>query len=410
MAHEQSGRSGSGRGGLRRATVVLGLPLTVAVALAALLALGWKGKARRDALALLNELDGVRIGWREEEKSSWLPAPTAKARRVGSIFVSRTSGMDDILPSLSAITELSVLSLSETDVTSHGIDCLRKLKHLEILHVEGSPIGGTGLPWLEDLDLSILHLVDANVEDSDLVAVGELERLTSLSLSANPISSAGIPKTTGLTKLVSLELARTRVCDVALRHLRKLPSLESLSLAKTQVTDAGVADLARLPKLRVLNLEGTNVTGSGFGDVRGFQQLADLDCKGSKLTDAGLVHLRDMRNLWSLSLANTSVGDDGMRFLATLTGLRNLDLSGTQVSDVGLARLTSLPNLRWLRVVDTKVTPSGAVAFNTKMQRPVVVSDLTPRRGSKDPAARAGRSGTGACVREKGRANGSNGD
>jgi hypothetical protein len=192
---------------------------------------------------------------------------------------------------------LKGVTLSDTGVTTDGLEFVRSLNRLESLALMAYPrsVGGDGaglavlrnksslrqlelvnvprprggLVFLHGLTrLEYLNLFGMKLKDDDLRELGSLRALQKLSLNRTPITNDGLIHLTKLTRLKELLLGCEHVDSNGLQHIQKIRSLQSLDLYGTKVDDSAVEILSRFDNLIELRLGGTKVTSTGIESIR----------------------------------------------------------------------------------------------------------------------------------------------
>jgi hypothetical protein len=154
---------------------------------------------------------------------------------------------------LRALTNLTYLDLSGTEITDSGLESLRALTALEYLSLRDNDITDGGLGNLKGMtSLGELDLSNTQVTDSGLEHLEELANLERLILDGTQITDAGLEHLERLTNLTYLDLRRTQVTDAGLEHLKALTNLVCLKIADTPVTREGVKKLQEaLPQCEI---------------------------------------------------------------------------------------------------------------------------------------------------------------
>jgi serine/threonine protein kinase/formylglycine-generating enzyme required for sulfatase activity len=253
---------------------------------------------------------------------------------------------DSDLEPLEGIANLRHLSLNKVpNVTDRIIVHLRNCKQLETFWFENSPVGDTGLAYLEEFTaLKSLGLRGTHVSDAGMPHLEPLRQLEHVALGGTVITSAGLVHLRGLNRLEKAWIERTRIGDSGLVHLEGLANLKRLILFGTRVTGAGLAHLKGLVQLENLMLGGLKVGNADLASLEGLTSLKSLWLDGTRITDAGLVHLQRLTHLEQLVLRHTSVSDAGLEKLKGMTALRELNVVKTRVTAAGAAHLKkSLP-------------------------------------------------------------------
>jgi len=191
------------------------------------------------------------------------------------------------------------------------------------------------------VDLTILDLSEMELTNDDIEPLQYMVNLTELILDGNQIGD--ISPLSGLTNLTKLGLFRNKITDIG--PLAGLTNLEGLSLTDNQIDD--ISALSGLTNLSVLWLLGNQV--DDIGPLAGLTKLTQLDLYGNPISD--ISPLAELTNLTFLGLANTQISD--ISPLAGLANLTFLGLANTQISDI--SPLVGLANLRTLYLMDSLV-------------------------------------------------------
>jgi Leucine-rich repeat (LRR) protein len=179
---------------------------------------------------------------------------------------------DNDLKSLNALTRLTELSLSGTQVSDAGLPSLDGWTGLQRLVLDGLPITGIGLAPLTDLPrLTDLSLARTKVSDASLASLKGLKKLRRLVLDGTALRGPGLANLKDLTELTELRLGCATLTDVAgpqLGELKALKRLERLSLAGSRIGDETLKQLHGLTTLRELDLTGTKVSAAGIAAAK----------------------------------------------------------------------------------------------------------------------------------------------
>lgn len=304
------------------------------------------------------------------------------------VYLQSARSLADLLPRLTALTELERLYLTESDITDADLTQLPKLPNLKVLWLEQTAITDDGLPAIGELsELVTLSLTGANLTGKGLKSLAGLKDLQQLFLDNTSVGDTGLAQLAALRQLTDLSLCETNVGNGGLSQLRDCQGLQTLRLRATLVNDAGMANLAQLPTLSVLDLSDTIVGDAGIEQLGRFDRFSQLGLARSKitdasaerigqavkldildltataLTDAGLAKLAGSVDLRVLRLGGTKITDGGLKHLAAMKRLELLDLGGTAISDAGLPEIKQLAALRQLNLSDTSISPDGLAAL-----------------------------------------------
>ena len=167
-----------------------------------------KGTGQKETIARIERLGGkIRV------------AQDAPGNPIIHLDLSNTKATDDVLKDVNQFTELRVLRLGKTKITSNG------LRHLR-------------LPNLE-----ILFLQDTSITDKGLLAIRKMPRLKFLFLNGTNISDNVFNDLLRLKRLRVLELSHTAITDSAVHKLTKMRNLTFLAINGTKLTKTAKAKL-----------------------------------------------------------------------------------------------------------------------------------------------------------------------
>ena len=215
---------------------------------------------------------------------------------------------DACLEHLNSLNRLSSLNLRQTEVTTAGLQQLRR--HLPETHFEVDAWRVVRLPWknltineqfqvqdvgvvgyrrsreklsselqqlLEHPTLESISLRHSKLTDEELKMVGRMRNLREVDLGNTQVTSAGLQHLSELTELRKLNLWHTRITgDGGLAAIEKLPVLESLELDETRLDDRAIVLLARMKNLRYTELWHTDVTAAGIVRLKRFRPQLEV--------------------------------------------------------------------------------------------------------------------------------------
>lgn len=109
-----------------------------------------------------------------------------------------------------------------------------------------------------------VNLTQSKISSVGLDFVSELRSLESLSVSFTNTSDEDIPTIVRLRDLRELDLSLTMITDNGLAELQNLPRLQDLALTATCITDDGIDAILKIPQLRYLDISDTAITDDGL--------------------------------------------------------------------------------------------------------------------------------------------------
>lgn len=107
---------------------------------------------------------------------------------------------------------------------------LGPLKQLQYLSLSSTRVTGIGLGYLPVDNLSILHLTDTDITDQELATLRRFAELTQLLLARTRISDDGLSHLRQLPRLRKLDLDDTQITDEGLKEISTFAVLDSVSL------------------------------------------------------------------------------------------------------------------------------------------------------------------------------------
>ncbi|MCA9109345.1 MAG: hypothetical protein KDA52_05330 [Planctomycetaceae bacterium] len=160
----------------------------------------------------------------------------SRCEGITELYLKGTAIDDKCGESLGKLSQVWSLNLSDTNITDAILPCLSSMNRLKMLTLDNTGVTGIGFVALPS-SVRRLYVEGCSVRDVAAAVVAE-----------------------NLPALRTLNLNYTLVTDKALEPLSKLADLSNLRLSHTQVTDAGMQCLAGHAELMMLYLEGTAVT------------------------------------------------------------------------------------------------------------------------------------------------------
>lgn len=239
------------------------------------------------------------------------------------------------LKSLSALTNLSHLSLPECYRISRINENFTGLSHLEKLHS--------------------LNLSGCRINTLSLKSITTLTNLSALNLEGCTIENEGYIMLTHFEKLRSLDLSYSDINSLGLKSLSTLTNLSSLNLEDcSKIKDEGDFTFAHFEKLRSLNLNYCTIADKDFKSLSTLTNLSELLLNRTFAADEGIKALSLLTNLSKLSFAGCQhITDQRIKGISLLTNLSHLSLSKCElISDEGLNTLLPLSKLT---VLDLKL-------------------------------------------------------
>jgi hypothetical protein len=250
------------------------------------------------------------------------------------------------IATLQTVNEMEIVADRLTDA---GLGSIAKLRNLQVLHLEGTPM----------------------MTDEGLKVLATLPRLRHLRLSG-PFTDQGLAHLATAPSIKALWLETPRATEEGLRHLAQIGSLERLTVPwLDQITECGLTYLRTMPRLKALGVGDARSLDAGVVALASLSNLEVLALKGSPaLGDSALKSLPAMPKLRALEIYHSQITEQGLASLAACKGLESVQIkSSVPVSREAVARLQKeLPNLRTVGIsrpvspVMPQLAQSGSVA------------------------------------------------
>ncbi|HEV8069883.1 MAG TPA: M56 family metallopeptidase [Planctomycetaceae bacterium] len=280
----------------------------------------------REAAAAIQRLGG----WYTLDDSKHVVEVNMVYHGSGRTRLQNTQFTDEALGYLPSFSKLRLIGLAWKQATDEGLKRLAGAHSLREIHIwKAADVTDAGIEGLRGLkDLEVVHVDNARLSDAALQILSTLPKVYDLSLQGNNFTDDGLAYLSGMKQLRSLSvgMSKSQITDAGAAHVAGLANLESLDLQRAQISDEGLKQLRGLSKLKSLWL-----SGGGDGPLA--------------ITDTGLDVIASFANLKEAGLVNTRVTDRGLQQLAQLKKLQRLFLGSPLVSDEAFEHLrAALPN------------------------------------------------------------------
>ncbi len=173
--------------------------------------------------------------------------------KISSLNLSHNQKINDqSVEALSRLTSLQILEMEDTRVGNSGLRHLSRLSKLQTLNVSQCfLVGDQGLDIRQIRHLQSLNLTYCSVKTEDLALIAEMEKMTSLQISGNDITNQGIQSLEKLAHLKDLTMRcpAANLNPIAFEALSGLTSLDIHSLSSKQRKRL----ITQLPNLLQLN-------------------------------------------------------------------------------------------------------------------------------------------------------------
>ena len=198
------------------------------------------------------EVDGIAFSQADASRLSFFP-------RIHDVSLRKCPTTDAVLPYIGRLESVRFLGIDDATISSRGIDGIR------------------GMP-----NLSILHLLNVRLRNVDLSVLQELPSLRSLSLSGKDVDDDVLLSVSRCSTIDFLGMANVSVTDDGLRHLEHVRALARLAIRDSEVTGAGLISLSKLPELTFLDLDGSAIDDRGLESVKQLPHLEALRLVGTR--------------------------------------------------------------------------------------------------------------------------------
>ena len=226
---------------------------------------------------------------------------------------------DEEMAGIATLPTVDEMEIVADRLTDAGLVSLAKLRNLQVLHLEGTPM----------------------MTDEGLKALATLPRLRHLRLSG-PFTDQGLAYLAAAPAIKAMWLETPRATEEGLRHLSQIPSLERLTVPWLDlVTHRSLVFLRAMPRLKALGVGDALSSDAGVAALASLSNLEVLALKGSPaLTDNGLMSLAAMPKLRALEIYHSRITERGIAGLAACRKLDSIRIkSSVAVSRQAIARL-----------------------------------------------------------------------
>lgn len=281
-------------------------------------------------------------------------AALSKPPRLRSLELGSTLITDASLGQIASFPALETLGVSRTRVTGDGLKLLAK-SPVKLLRAESLGLKDSDIESLSTLTrLEELTLSDDTLTGEGFRSFKGRGSLRFLNLKSAKLSPLGVQRIAEISTLASLSLREVEFDEVLFKSLCGQGRIETFNLVDCTVPEAALRHLAATPALKSVNLRGAKITGSGFRGIAPLLSVTNVLLGKTEVDDAGLAHVvRAFPNVTTLYLDETAITDAGMKHLRSLARLDNLVIGRTRVTAKGLTELATLPKLRFLGLPKT---------------------------------------------------------
>jgi serine/threonine protein kinase/WD40 repeat protein len=192
---------------------------------------------------------------------------------------------------LRSLPQLGQLSPFPSDITDDGLRQLPPLRSLRGLALSGTLVRNpiAALPS-DATPLTLLHLSNTQLTDEGLEGIGKCSSLGELFIERTQLTDERLLRLPVLPKLQILKIANNplELTEKAIRHLAEYPSLSQLDLTSIPANEESLMQLAELKQLWQLNLGGTKTTDRVLTQLQTMPNLGVLYIRNTPATEPGV--------------------------------------------------------------------------------------------------------------------------
>lgn len=174
-----------------------------------------------------------------------------ECRNLRELTLTSTPFSNEGMEILSTFQMLDSLKLDDTDITDDGMSALAGLHQLQLLNLQGTLISDAGLKHIAHLtSLVELYLggtipyegedYESPITDKGVESLRDLSALKVLHLNDTQVTNACLASMKKMTELCELNVTDTYFSDDALKHLRRFENLHEIVVDGTLITEAGI--------------------------------------------------------------------------------------------------------------------------------------------------------------------------
>lgn len=301
------------------------------------------------------------------------PAPLVDpAERDALVALYRSTGGDNWTESTNWLTDrhvstwhgviafdgrVSVLNLSENNLTGEIPAELGSLSHLRRLHLQRNGLSGPIPLELANLTLNEALFLHRNALSGEIPAeLGGLSKLRWLGLNANQLSGA-IPAELGdLSELRWLNLDENELSGALPAELGNLSNLKVLWIWKNALSGEIPPSLGRLTQVLWLDFSENELTGALPAELGDMTNVNMIWLTENKLTGEIPGTFGKLRHLERLYLSTNELTGPIPPALAEATALEVLRLNENILNGEIPGELGALPELRWLELDENELS------------------------------------------------------
>ncbi|XP_041017353.1 probable leucine-rich repeat receptor-like protein kinase At1g35710 [Juglans microcarpa x Juglans regia] len=255
-----------------------------------------------------------------------IPEELGNLRKLVELDLRENNFTGPIPSSLSLLTSLTLLVLSENQLNGSIPEELGNLSSLFKLYLDGNKLSGP-IPSLSLLtNLAYLNMSSNQISGYIPSEMGLLENLMSLDLGNNMLNGPIPSNLCRLTLLQGLTLQNNRLHGQIPSAIGDLTNLYILSLGENQINGSIPVEIGNLNKLTHLALEDNNLMGSIPTVVERFLVLEELLLSNNYLTGSIPDHISHLYALHTINLSHNYLSGNIPLELGSLA-LKFLDLS-----------------------------------------------------------------------------------
>jgi len=237
-------------------------------------------------------LESLEVGWTQITISGL--SELSRLKNFVSLRTHRNGiRADGSILQIGGVSKLRVLSLTSASLRDEDLVCLKNMKSLEWLQVEGA-ISDKGMADLAGLNsLETLYVRGSGLTDKALSYLSGMKKLTSCRVDGGEFTQEGLHYLQGLKALSHLEIVSNN--DIPARAVdglrRQLPNLYTLRIERNREVKQGPAVGQAAPAFSLKSLEGKPIR---LEDYRGKVVLLDFWATWCKPCVASIGALKEL--------------------------------------------------------------------------------------------------------------------
>jgi hypothetical protein len=131
---------------------------------------------------------------------------------------------DEVVAKLALLTRLQTLEIPCSKITDAAMEPISRFPKLTVLDISHTPVTNHGVRLLESLPLEKLNLCSTKIDDAAVESLVRMKDLLELDVSGTKLTDQAIPAFEKMTQLESLDITDTEISEQGYEELKaKLP-------------------------------------------------------------------------------------------------------------------------------------------------------------------------------------------